>query len=1158
MQLFDVKNVPLAGKNLVEASAGTGKTYSIAILVLRLLIEAKKEPVFIGRNGDADFKIEDILIVTYTKAAVAELQDRMRIFLRQSVDYCAGLEISDVLIKDIIDRQAAIENKEAILERLKKSLFGMDEANILTIHGFAQKMLNEFAFETKQPFNPDVQNDISAILENASNEFYRKEITTLSPEILDLISPLKIKLELLTIFSKILSELTYYPPYAEIDITLETALADIKSVKEEMIEIKAFISNYLNDHPDLVLKSLQAAHKNAPSWFQDVMNDVDEFVAVAEKKSNTTKAYLKLQDEFWDAVNDVIAFQPRLNTAINAYVKQLKWQAVHKMLPQVRDSIQKSGIFTFDALILNLKNALIHDEDDKLGELIRKKFPAVFIDEFQDTDRTQFEIFNQLFIANQDNILFLIGDPKQSIYSFRNADIDSYLEAKSKVNHIYTMNTNYRSTQDMIAGMNEWYAAIGHAEGFGFDDDTEADKKIAYETVNSKDKKGALYYKGQPLQESISLHAYDLTGPSKEQLSNKISFMLDPNNNYQILDKNTEQLRPLRPNDFGVLVSSHANGKFIKSGLQGYNIPAVQILDEKVLQTEEALHIQYILEAMLQPNMANIKKALYLTFLEMDSETSHQEWIFQMDENDTLELFAGYKQLLLGNNVYQAFLKLMDDFSVSQRYSSQTVSLRKLSNIVQIINLMNEQQYLHGKDITELHLWLKKSIQGLENEGDAYLVQLESDEDAVKISTIHSSKGLEYNIVFIFGIHRKQSLEMRDWVEFKQGDESTRYFTEEDGLPEAIHEIAINRLEEEQMRFIYVAMTRSVYSCNIFFPTSSHKAVAYNESVLQSFMMNIERTNSPYITIHDNKEYTPTLFQKSKDAITFTPKDYNYNKVISSKTNWWKMSFSALTLHESEKYDREDGLNDPYNQFIFNILPRGAQAGIILHNLFENLDFTIDYQNDENINWFYKRQFESFDIEDGNTIVTYEVEMRQMAMQVLKASITVNEDAPFSLYKVSNKLKMNELEFAFNLRLRKETQSLMAILDQEHARIQISEQGLEGMMNGFIDLFFEHNGKYYILDWKSNYIGYRIQDYTPERLEEAMTMSNYHLQYMIYTVAAYKYLKSKKADFDYDRDFGGVIYVFLRGARAGSNSGIYTKKPKKESIEKMIQLFEHS
>jgi exodeoxyribonuclease V beta subunit len=185
--------------------------------------------------------------------------------------------------------------------------------------------------------------------------------------------------------------------------------------------------------------------------------------------------------------------------------------------------------------------------------------------------------------------------------------------------------------------------------------------------------------------------------------------------------------------------------------------------------------------------------------------------------------------------------------------------------------------------------------------------------------------------------------------------------------------------------------------------------------------------------------------------------------------------------------------------------------------------------------------------------------MKELIFNVLNADIQIGLDC-FQLKSIKNGCKINELEFDFPIEKSFNIQALQTILSEDYERtIHTGHGEVKGMLTGFIDLFFEHQGKYYILDWKSNFLGDTVLHYDKTVLTEGMNQSNYHLQYMIYSVAMKKYLEFKLGEaFDYETHFGGVIYIFLRGARQGSDTGIYTTKLLSEEVEAIEAIFKSS
>lgn len=1151
---FEAKNVPLEGRNLVEASAGTGKTYSIAILVLRLLLE-KENPGTHQQQAHGYYRIDELLIVTYTKAAVAELQTRIRAFVKAGYEHASGHPVKDEIIAGIVNRKAESEGYELIAERLKAALLMLDEVNISTIHGFAGQMLSEFAFESRLSFGVELQNDISEIITHFVNEFYRKEISILPVSILKIIHPLNLKEEIKLLLQKLLSGKKYYPfevvEIRDTKVSQEALEQQIILMKDQEARIRQWIDSGMEE----IQTSIREAGAYAVRHFMGNFQIAAELLELSLKVKD--KGYFqKLNHPVWEDIRTQIENERILAERVQHFTLSVKKEAGIRCIPLVLERMVQSGTLTFDGLIQQLHRIIVLEQNENLCRLIRKKFKAVFIDEFQDTDRIQLEVFDRLFIRDAPGILFLIGDPKQSIYAFRNADISSYLVARNKVDHVYVMNTNFRSSADMVAAVNHLYDAAGHEAAFGYPPPVslETDEGIAYEPVKSKETD--IFISRNGIREELTLNflGYQKTADAKTGLANEVSRILNPEQQVEILDKQTGKLRNVRPGDIGILVNNKDNGAEIKELLQDLNIPAVQILDKKVLETMEAYHISMILQAMISPGMKHIRKALLLTFLNYEqlSGEEHSEWIFSIDENEALQLFSSYHQLVKEQKLLQAFSQLMSDFSIRQRLSHHTAQLRRLSNIEQIIQLINVQQYNRGWNYEEVLVWLNKSRYGLLNDGDEYTMQIESDEDAVKITTIHSSKGLEYNIVFIFGIHSKEWL--GSWgAEFKYKDLEERFFSEETFLNMELRDQILLQVRQEQARLLYVALTRSVYQCNIFFSASSHSSVRYTGSLLNFYISRLEQDPHPSVSISYDRDIPAFLFNEHIQKPAIHTISFDMARATASRSYWWKMSYSALSEYEPHQYERNPDIGEDYDQFIFNILPRGTQAGIDLHSLFELLDFTIPYSEIESVPYILNKKLEAFnDVDEGKD---YSPLIRQMVMHTLTATIALPGVQVFTLRQIENSKKLNELNFNFEVKTGSRFTELYQVLLAQNARISFTEKELEGLMTGFIDLFFEWEGKYFILDWKSNYLGYKLEDYTYERLMEAMTRSNYHLQYLIYTIAACKYLQSRKPDFDYDRDFGGVIYVYIRGARAGTDSGIFTAKPDKALVAQLLHLF---
>jgi exodeoxyribonuclease V beta subunit len=295
-----------------------------------------------------------------------------------------------------------------------------------------------------------------------------------------------------------------------------------------------------------------------------------------------------------------------------------------------------------------------------------------------------------------------------------------------------------------------------------------------------------------------------------------------------------------------------------------------------------------------------------------------------------------------------------------------------------------------------------------------------------------------------------------------------------------------------------------------------------------------------YFKYKENLESDKRRYNDKKEEVDKTPKIFS-NSEIESK--WSNYSFSMLSKYEPLEKPEPVELTDEYDRFVFDEFPKGALAGNFMHYLFENADFT---NNDFSVAIAkalsrYNSVFESARNE-------LEGQLSEMLSHVFNA--TIPDESPFVLSQITEANKLPEMGFNFNL-----SNFSTGLLHRHIPHINLDREGdIQGMMTGFIDLLFEHNGKFYILDWKSNYLGNALDDYTPAKLEAAMQKSNYHLQYLIYTVATKLYLQNCIHDFDYNRHFGGIIYVYARACRKNGNTGIYFTKPEKQMIEDLEGL----
>ncbi len=1112
---FKASTVNLEGSNLIEASAGTGKTYSIAILVLRLLLEK-------------NIAIKEILMVTFTKAAVAELEERIRLFVRLAYKVAQGETIKDdtitALVKNISDKTT-----EEVKELLKEAVLFLDETSVLTIHSFCQQTLNEFAFETDQLFGIDLMQDASVILEDETNKFWRKQVTTIPTEVLSMVANNGLTKEgVKKRVSSHLSGQRYYFYHAEKSYLMSDddyhATAQELKLKQQAIDTQYnSLYQYIEENKSDIVS---ACEKNAyvKKNILPLIIDIDSFIAgVAEKydKANV----IKTLPEVLEYLADLNELESAKADVLKSVIIKITCNGIQQISEGVNYYKNRYNQISFDDLISKLHHALVERPSDRLVNCLQQKYKAVFIDEFQDTDRLQYKIFEKAFGTN--TILFYIGDPKQSIYAWRKADIYTYFEAKKNVNERYGMNHNFRSSANLIDAMNLFFKPEEDFDTFHFGGAPE-DEQINYLEVESPDKnsKGNLLYKNIPTV-PIEITECPKNDIIYEALCAQIVNLFD-DKDFKI--EFNGEVRNVLPKDIGILIRNKKAGIAIKKQLTKYGIPAITIDDGKVLQSAEASYLLYVLQAITDISRANINKALLSPFTGFKDDN-----ILALDSDKIVELFRNYKVVWDKDGVYTALKTWIKDFSIESKLLNVENSdgERIITNLYQMIELLHKTQTRKNLNNLELISWLKRGIEGMETEGDEFEQRIENDEDAIKIVTIHKSKGLEYKIVFAPSLDLSADTKHTD-CSYRNKD--GEYISAEKKDLDTTELVEVSKqAEQENRRLIYVAITRAVSKCYVY------KSNYYKNSSLSYFTNALKDLETDLITfkssddlvIPPNYKYTNGVKQgvkKVKETVDFT----------LLQENWRRMSYSMLKADHAISLKLRSGKEvQGYDEFIFHQLRKGAKTGNMLHYIFENIHFHDDakWQKviDEAIKIFVPQQEE-----------LYSPMLMELLKNVLSANIEIDEEV-FKLSDVNSYKCINELEFDFNVE--NFTPSNLSQLSTDEVFIDAKSNGtLEGVMNGKIDLFFEHNNKYYVVDWKSNFLGDSVEDYEKPNLQLAMNENNYHLQYLIYSLAVKKYLESRVPNFNYKYQFGGVIYLFVRGMRADLQTGIFTAKPEIKTI----------
>jgi exodeoxyribonuclease V beta subunit len=1184
-QNFDPMTAPLVGANLIEASAGTGKTYSIAILALRLIIEE-------------NIPIDKILMVTFTRDAAAEMELRVRNFIREGLQILKiiadGGENFEGLDSQIVEMLKANKDLQETQQRLKFALVQFDKAAIYTIHSFCSKILAEYAFESGQLFHAETIETavFDQFLHDAFNQAWRDQVTILDEKLLIIL--LANQFDRKRIFQLVRGAIggkkiylgdmqngETIQQYKDRTISelnnLEDPQGQLDILYREIVDIKSDILSEVSKNRDVwTQEALNHKKKTVKEKIPEILSLINEEELFKEIMEKRERGYF---NDFFSTgfISKITAYQQKkleileLETLQNNYkatnlklvsqlisiLSYLIYKQVEQQLIKIKDY---EGQITFDDLIAGLHRVICNDDSlyeqqsARLIKILQDRYSAVFIDEFQDTDQLQFEIFFNVFKnknAKNQHILFFIGDPKQSIYAFRKADLQTYFRAAKLVDDVWRMNTNYRSTANYIQAMNEFFQPT----------DTEFDAfksdQMKYYVVDAPTtaRTGHLLYNNHPLNPLriiCSTTQYDILNKTAHLVRKLLK-----EKSFEIKKEGVSER--IKANQIGILVRTKYQGKSIRQYLSKFGIAAVTVSDDKIFESSEALDLWYVLQAVFEIKIGSINRALLTKIVGLNWNE-----ISKLDLEKTIQQFRNYQEAWKTTGVYKMLRQFISDTRIINRKLEKKIENadRLLANTFQLMEMLHEAETDNKYSPEELIFWLKKGIDGEKNSEDGYLQRIESDEAAVKIVTMHSCKGLEYDIVIAPFLDIKSA----DGFKTTQFRSEEGYFTADKDLLKQEHtELATLQKEQENLRLLYVAITRARYHCYVL-STGSNVKKPTNKTALKHFQYELITTSKDITNIKIiGSEDTSEVIKNSKlfeiDPVELEPVPWIMESPLETPVEkfatlpviqiadqfWQKTSYSRLNpKHEYISVIQSEPGTDTYDKFIFKDLRKGAQTGNMLHDLLERIDFSQSNNWEKIINSSVNRY-------PGTGVKEEHYEMMQEFLHIV--TNTLLPEGNFCLNVVNRGRRLSELEFDMPVQ-QIDWDLFPTELENNKIPLRINrETPLTGILNGKIDLFFEQDNRYYLLDWKSNHLGGRPEDYNIEALAKSMEEHNYYLQYYFYSLALYRYLKLRKPDFDYAKQFGGVYYLFVRGMRQGTNHGIYFHKPNLNDLLLLEQIF---
>ena len=1183
IQQLDPMTFPLYGMRLIEASAGTGKTYTIASLFIRLLLGHGKD-----NAHQCPLTVDKILVVTFTEAATAEL--RSRICERIVEVRLAFLKASsnDHFIKQLL---AQVEDKTMAVRLLRFAELQMDEAAIFTIHGFSQRMLKQNAFESGSLFEQTLLEDETKLKQQASNDFWRTFFYDLSTPLTELIfdywkNPDSLKSDLDSWISR--GDLVFLPAISDLDfkVKYEDSLKKIETLKEHWLKDKDDYADIIN-HSGVSKRSY--TKKNLPNWLGQISQWAQQSSHSLSLPDKLEKFSQKTLDEktpkgeypthaVFREIEQLLAQDISLKNTI--LVKATQWIKNH-----LANNKDQQMLLGFDDLLTRLDAALQRSPDNQLGLQIRGSYPIALIDEFQDTDPVQYRIFQTIYLddnANSEEIedrsagLFMIGDPKQAIYSFRGADIFTYMAARKNVSAHYSLGHNYRSSKQMINAVNAFWE--NSDSPFIYNDDIPFIKVQAPDITKKElitknlddDKQTALQFMLSPAgcntQDFKDAMAIACVSEIKKLL------LLANENKAYLQDKKGNQLA-LCANNIAVLVRTGKEAQLIRRVLFEQNINSVYLsLKESVYKTPLAQDLYYILKACLSPdNESYLRSAIACKLYGLSILGVHFLFSDTHLWEQKLAEFAGYKETWVKQGVLPMLHELFHQQGISSTLLKSKEGERALTDLLHLCELLQKNSVEYDGEFALLR-WFGDQIQGNEAECGDQKQRLESERDLVQVSTLHKSKGLEYDVVFMpfTGVYQKP----RDCLYHDPNSNQLIYDLDEDKSHMAL--VAKEQLAED-LRLLYVGITRSVYRCYIgigAYKSGNAKVSGLAKSALGHITLKgakdlqagdattlsskletlCERCID--VSIRSLPVLDETPYAPLKEEVTLRP-PYVFSGYIEK--NWWINSYSSLSkfhqavpkvVLEKEPTNEVEEIKQDPQKTPFNF-PKGAKHGTFLHGLFEIINFK--KANQKNLQALICEQLNANlydDPENWSPVIAKWID--QILNQHL---LPVNN---LALSNLSEKQKKVEMKFFIDMKpLHADSVNpLIAQYDPlSHNAGKFTFNDVQGVLTGFIDLTFEFEGKYYVLDYKSNYLGDCIEDYNKENIEAAMIDHRYDFQYQLYTLALHRLLKLRLPNYDYNTHIGGVFYMFLRGMQGDDSYGTYFNKPAFALIDGLDRLF---
>ncbi|PUE10823.1 exodeoxyribonuclease V subunit beta [Limnohabitans sp. T6-5] len=1224
-QPLNALSFPLSGSRLIEASAGTGKTWTIAALYVRLVLgpvptdTAPALPALMP---------QDILVMTFTRAATRELSDRIRARLTQAAAVFRGAETAqDPFLLGLMACYPEGPEREKAAYRLSLAAQAMDDAAVYTIDAWCQRMLREHAFDSGNLFEENLVADEAALRMEAVQDYWRESLYPMEPQqVGDVLAVWRdvdtLEQEvrhLLGVDGLLSSDATSgsagaSPADAATHATLAQVLTQAQQVQRDALAALKqgwdSQADALRDWLDDTLadkgsgwKKAKLKKANSDAWLDALkvwaLSDGD---AKALEKAMGKTGWDRFTPEGMADCREADAGPGVLPPQCEAFA-QLK--AELQTLPDPRVALrlhacarvgqrmawlkQRSAQFGFADMLQRLDQALQRPEQGAaLAERLRAQFPVAMIDEFQDTSPLQFRIFDRIYRSADnlsDSALLLIGDPKQSIYGFRGADILSYLKARTATEgRHYVLDTNYRSTQALVDVVNRWFdigeqhLSVGAAFGYAQPD---GQNPVPFQPVKAQGRPERLCRQGDAVAAMTLVHdaqvrsvrdaVTHMSALCAEQI---VAWLGDPQVRFVQAGQADQRLKP---KDIAVLVRTGKEADAVRQALRVRGVASVYLSDrDSVFESDEAADLGLWLRAVAQPqDMRQVRAALATATVGLSLQELHD----MAQQGDTLDAYAEQMRALRlvwqNQGVLAMLRQSLDLLKLAARWRAQPQGERRLTNVLHLSELLQSASTtLDGEQA--LIRWLDQQMLDANGDSDEQIVRLESDEDLVKVVTIHKSKGLEYPVVCLPFAHSHRRVTGKRTAVLSLTDAQGERQNKLQFTPEDIERADADRLRED-VRLWYVALTRPRHALWVGWSAiqvgNSPACVNHRSAPGHLLGAGDARKGEEWLSA-----LTPLAVDAQRHALAV---DVQSAAAVPGLTRWqrpderpalreplpctaridksWTIaSFSRLArdlssqpvlqaaLHMTTPRPADDeppeegsalsqvaaslgtplaasagsaaGITAPWHGFA-----RGPSAGNFLHDQLE---------------WLAG---EGFALLPGTPLAErlakrckatgYEAQAPDVVQWLSRVVAQPLRGPEVPLQALQNVLPEMEFWLPADRLHAKEVDALC----RQHllpgvSRPKLPDAQLHGMLMGFADLVFEHQGRYWVLDYKSNHLGEGDAAYSAQALDNAMAHHRYEVQAALYMLALHRLLRARLgAAYDPVQHLGGAVYLFLRG-----------------------------